>query len=564
VAVDQRGEIYVVDQGNRRIQIFSMDGRFLRQFSGDGTGRLQHPDSCTVFGDLVVVSDWGDDSIKLFNRSGSLLRVLGGFGDAPGKLNEPRGVAVDSQANIYTADSNNNRVVKFGRDGRFLKQWGEFGALSGQMAQPTGIAVRGQELFVADLINHRVQVFDLNGSYRFQFGRHPVDGHEGDGRTHYPYRVALARHSPYFAIVEPNENRVQVFSSRSFENLQNVDDVAWWNKGSKFHYGARATMMKISGHIGISEPDTHSVLVFRREPGNPRPQFATLLGGRGSRPGEFIQPSGLATDGESRLYVSDSGNRRLQTFELQTAGGNVQRFGAPASELSGLVPNSAALREIVELVADQFQQQVRRFSAPNLTSAIVPSGMRMGPDRNLYVIDPYNSRIIVFNSNYEIQRVIGGDKSVLHFPLDLDFNQSGTSMFVVDAYGARVVKFNLANGMVEATIGQHLSQVSDQPNAIGFVNPFGIASGIDGHLYVTDVGQHLVYKIREDGTLVATWGGWGTGPVQFYKPKGVAQSRENELVVVDFGNHRAQVINTNGEFIAEFGISNSAVMSTRP
>jgi DNA-binding beta-propeller fold protein YncE len=288
-----------------------------------------------------------------------------------------------------------------------------------------------------------------------------------------------------------------------------------------------------------------------------------MLGGRGSNPGEFIQPSGLEITESRRIIVSDSGNRRLQTFELQVARENVQRFGAPTDQLQGLVRGTAALREIVELSSASFQQDVQRFSGPGQTNAIVPSGMRLGRDGNIYVIDPYNARVIVFDRGYRIIRTIGGDKSVLRFPLDLAFSQGGEELFLADAHGARVVKMDLA-GRVLATIGAHVTAAVPARDGAQFVNPFGVAAGRDGFVYVTDVGLHTVFKFTEEGNLVRSWGGWGTGPGQFYKPKGISQDEDGALCIVDFGNHRAQLMSADGDYLGEFGISNASVIPTRP
>ena len=68
------------------------------------------------------------------------------------------------------------------------------------MATPSGVFCAGDRVFVADLINHRIQIFDPNGDYKYQFGRHPVIGHEGNGRVHYPSRVAVAGASSSLAV----------------------------------------------------------------------------------------------------------------------------------------------------------------------------------------------------------------------------------------------------------------------------------------------------------------------------------------------------------------------------
>src|SRR4051794_19970030 len=55
-----------------------------------------------------------------------------------------------------------------------------------------------------------------------------------------------------------------------------------------------------------------------------------------------------------------------------------------------------------------------------------------------------------------------------------------------------------------------------------FVSPLGMAADTDGNLYVADAGTHKVLKLAPDGSLLATWGGRGTGPGQFERPAAVA------------------------------------------
>ena len=54
---------------------------------------------------------------------------------------------------------------------RFVAAWAEKGAGPGQFHDPTGIAIAGNEVFVADARNGRIQVFDLEGNYLRAFGR---------------------------------------------------------------------------------------------------------------------------------------------------------------------------------------------------------------------------------------------------------------------------------------------------------------------------------------------------------------------------------------------------------
>jgi DNA-binding beta-propeller fold protein YncE len=60
---------------------------------------------------------------------------------------------------VYVTDFDNSRVEVFDRGGTFLRTWGFLGTGDGQFKMPAGVAVQGNEVFVADRNNNRVQVF---------------------------------------------------------------------------------------------------------------------------------------------------------------------------------------------------------------------------------------------------------------------------------------------------------------------------------------------------------------------------------------------------------------------
>ncbi|MEE8483620.1 MAG: hypothetical protein V3S46_03400, partial [Nitrospinota bacterium] len=72
-----------------------------------------------------------------------LINQWGKSGGEPGEFNEPMGIAVDTDGNVFVADARNSRVQKFTDDGKFILQWGTRGDKDGEFGKPVGVAVDG-------------------------------------------------------------------------------------------------------------------------------------------------------------------------------------------------------------------------------------------------------------------------------------------------------------------------------------------------------------------------------------------------------------------------------------
>jgi sugar lactone lactonase YvrE len=167
------------------VQKFDASGKFERAF---GAGMFNQPhgfyvdkDGNVWVTDMTAKNGKGDVVVK-FSPQGQVLMTLGkpGMpGNGPDMLDEPSGVVVAPNGDIYVADghggNSNDRIVKFDKTGKFLMAWGKHGKAPGEFDTPHGIALDSQgRVFVADRANARVQVFDPNGKFIAewkQFGR---------------------------------------------------------------------------------------------------------------------------------------------------------------------------------------------------------------------------------------------------------------------------------------------------------------------------------------------------------------------------------------------------------
>jgi len=166
VVTDRAGNFYVAEYGeNDRIQVFSPEGKWLRQWGGHGyePGEFLRPRALAIDeNDQLYVADSCNHRIQVFDTMGRLLRVWGTRGKEPGQLNYPYDVSISPDHFLYVCEYGNNRVQKFTLDGKPLGTWGTAGRGPGQLNNPWALAVdRRGAVSVIDSNNHRVQRFRL-------------------------------------------------------------------------------------------------------------------------------------------------------------------------------------------------------------------------------------------------------------------------------------------------------------------------------------------------------------------------------------------------------------------
>jgi hypothetical protein len=154
---DPEKRVWAIDDGNQVIRIFSNNGKELLQTIG--TLRT------TTERNAVMTGNTGGPSLT--KQSGPADKTFGRQTD----------IAWLPDGTFFVADGyEETRVVKFDKDGNFLMAWGERGEAGGKETRPGyfntvhGIVIDNQRrIYVDDRSNHRVQIFDENGTFLDQW-----------------------------------------------------------------------------------------------------------------------------------------------------------------------------------------------------------------------------------------------------------------------------------------------------------------------------------------------------------------------------------------------------------
>lgn len=293
LAVDQQGSLFVVDNGNNRVQKFDNNGNFIFLWGsfGSANGAFHNPSgiACDARGDVYVV-DTNNHRIQKFDgKLGGYLMKFGSRGSGEGQFNSPWGIAVDRvRGYLYVVDSANFRVQKFDPSGEFVMQWGSFGSNDGQFYFPRGIAVDPADghVYVVDMGNHRIQKFDTSTNVLPQLIT-KWGGGLGPGHASSPQAQEAGQfRSPWGITLDG------------------------------------------SGDVYITDTGNQRVQKFDRE-GN----FVTQWGGFGGGDGQFNFPYGVGVDARGSVFVVDSGNTRVQQFMPSEEGGELLQEKEEAAAL---------------------------------------------------------------------------------------------------------------------------------------------------------------------------------------------------------------------------------------
>jgi len=260
IAIDSKGLVYVADQKVGAVFIFNTETRDVRLI------RNGYEAHFGLINGLAI-----DDDDRLFVSDGKMRRVLifdtkhEVIGQISEALMDPVGLAIDKQNRfLYVVDTQLDQVIVYDADTlKLLRRIGTTGknhwlTTPGDFGAPSNVAVDKEgNIYVTDTMNNRVEIFDADGNFLGQFGKH------GDGPGY------LAR--------------------------------------------PKGIAIDCDGHIWIADSYQDRVQVFNREG-----QLLTYLGGHGHFPGQFEDVIGIAIDKQNRVFTTEQYPGRMQVFRYVT------------------------------------------------------------------------------------------------------------------------------------------------------------------------------------------------------------------------------------------------------
>ena len=346
LAVDASGNVFIADVSNNCIRkvtstgdTTTYSGTSVRGFVNGQDGVMAVFNSpvgvaVTSTGITYVIDDF-NSCIRKIEANGMVTTLAGnpavaGFADGQGvsaNFNNPKGIAVDTQGNIYIADTYNNRIRKITSDGivTTIAGDGTYGFLDGQgtaarFANPYGLTLdTAGNIYVADMKNHRIRKISTTGLVTTVAGislSGYLDGAGTVAKFKTPQGVAFDNTTGIIYVSDSGNNRIRKIASDGSVSTF-AGGIAGYTDGlgtaAQFYSPIGIAIDALSNvYIGdyynsVIRKITNAGLVSTYA-GTGFPQFGDGIGNVAS----FYYPVGVALDITGNVYVADSYTQRIR------------------------------------------------------------------------------------------------------------------------------------------------------------------------------------------------------------------------------------------------------------
>ncbi|XP_035699637.1 E3 ubiquitin-protein ligase TRIM71-like [Branchiostoma floridae] len=533
VAVDMDGNIAVVEDENRRVQIFdAKTGQSLRSFPVDGGS--PYGIDVDPIGQFILtfpnISTTGNQTIQVYSQNGKRTKTLKPYC----QLQDPRGIAVLQDGRMVVANSKQKSCLLLQPDGSLIREIGK-----GQLQRPWFIAVdESRDLFfVTDGWAHKVLVFDLEGKLKFRFGKQG----KGEGELYCPSGIAVDP-AGNIIVVSPENGRLQVFGPDGTY----LRTVATMEGG--FPQGIALTP---DNHIAVTCSYGHCVDFYRymaakhfttgamggqsvegspfdiRKQSNDTPVLT--IGREGRLGGQLSCPADVAVDIDGNIAVLEAGNKRVQIFDAKT-GQSLRGFPVDGGHPWAIGMDSNG--QFIVTFSCKFgnDRAVRVYSREGkLTKTLKPESLRdptgvaVLQDGRMVVVDSEQKFCLLLQPDGRLIRDIG--KGQLQYPRFLAVDESRDLFFVTDCRAHKVFVFDL-EGKLKFSFGKE-----------GLIEgelcyPTGITEDPAGNIIVVNSSRGRLQVFEPDGTYLRTVA-WVRGRF----PRGIALTPDGRIAVTCYNGH---------------------------
>ena len=228
----------------------------------------------------------------------SIIQIQNGVVASEIKVKEltPVAIAFDHHGELWVLDKNERKVAKLDKAGNILASFGTKGSKKGQLDDPTDMAIASNgNIYIADRGNNWVQIFSGDGGF--------VKAIIKSGAAILDEPVAIA--------LDPEDNLYVLDKGRSVIAVFSVKGESLLEFGKA--PGGDARLVKpvalMASHDEVFVLDENRVKVFSHK-GEYRRSFSA----KGSELGELDDPLAITAKDGTTFYISERGNKRVQTF----------------------------------------------------------------------------------------------------------------------------------------------------------------------------------------------------------------------------------------------------------